>query len=354
MINLAESRLGEAGYQKIGVNAPGVGIYFHVSGGSCYVVFLVDYHNPAESNITTEYLERLGDSVKNFLHNKGYYDIQILSLIVTYSVYIAEDLAGEKLSYWVLDTYHSLFIKPQGQLQCFGGLENVMQDVCETLNKEKALEQSGLQNRKQPHTKQKRKFRILSVNNLIVAINILVWLYLEMNGSTENVRYMLRHGAFYWPYIKIHGEIYRFFTCMFIHFGFIHLLGNMITLIYLGDNLERAVGVVKYVIIYICTGLAASVVSCIYHLIIGADVVSGGASGAIFGVIGALVYIVTVNDRKLEDLNSYSLTGFAAYQIVQGFRSTGIDVAAHVGGFLAGLLFAKILYRKQDGGYHES
>lgn len=355
MINLVESRLSETGYHRIGVNAPGIGIYFHVSDGICYVVFLVDYHNPAESSVTTEYLINLNRSVDAFLRDRGYNDIRFLSLIVTYSEYVAEDLAGEKLSYWVLDTYHTIFVRPPGQVQQFGGFEQVMNSVMNTLSVRETVGQSIQQNSMQVHRKTKRKFRILSVNNLIVAVNVLVWIYLEMNGSTESARYMLNHGAFYWPSVKDDGEIYRFFTCMFIHFGFIHLAGNMITLLYLGDNLERAVGAVKYTVIYISTGLAASVVSCLYYIVIGKNVVSGGASGAIFGVIGALVYIVTINNRKLEDLNSYSLIGFAVYQIVQGFRSTGVDVAAHVGGFVAGLLVARLLYKKpQEENYNET
>lgn len=348
MIKLLESRLSQAGYQKIGVNAPGIEIYFHVLNGICHVVFLVDYHNPAECSITIEYLGRLENSVKQFLRDRGYNDLQILFLIATYSEYIAEDLVKDKLSYWVFDTYHAAFIKPPGQTQRFGGLEELLREAADSLlmgkNTEQVLQQSGMPE----YHKRKIKFKILSVNNLIVIINVMVWMYMEMNGSTTNVRYMLEHGAFYWESVKIHGEIYRFFTCIFIHFGITHLISNMIILLYLGDNLERAVGAMKYIIIYIFTGLAASVVSCLYHIIIGVDVVSGGASGAIFGVIGALVYIVTVNKGKLEDLNSYSLILFAGYELYAGMKSTGVDNAAHIGGFLAGVLLAKILYKKSE------
>ena len=171
---------------------------------------------------------------------------------------------------------------------------------------------------------------------------------MESLGSTQNSYFMLEHGAFYWPSIKIHGEIYRFFTCIFIHFGFSHLFGNMIVLFFLGDNLERAVGKIKYVIIYLATGLAGSLVSCIYYLIIDEYVLSGGASGAIFGVVGALVYIVTANRGKLEDLDSFRLILFVAFSFYSGFTSTGVDNAAHVGGFVAGLILGKFLYKKPE------
>ena len=346
MTELIESKLSVAGFRKIGVNAPKMALWFRTVNGICYVVDLVDYQNPTESDVTTETLENIEEPVKRFLQGKGYYDVQILTLIITYSEYVAEDLAGSRVQYWVLDTYHTLFIQPVGQPDCFGGFEDVMRNVIDTINAGRMSEQNIASGSISVNHRKKKQIRILTMNNLFILINVLVYIWLEMNGSTESTLYMLRHGAFYWPLVKTNGEIYRFFTCMFIHFGFMHLAGNMITLFYLGDNLERAVGVVKYAIIYIVTGLASSVVSCLYYIMIGKDVVSGGASGAVFGVIGALVYIVTVNKGELEDLNSVSLILFTVYGLHSGFTSTGINNAAHIGGFLSGLVVAKFLYKR--------
>lgn len=346
MIDLIESKFFGAGFRKIGVNASKMALWFRVVNGICYVVNLVDYQDPAQSDVTTETLESVADSVHRFLQSKGYYDIQVLTLISTYSEYVAEDLAGTKVPYWVLDTYHTLFIQPAGQPDSFGGFEGVMRAVIDTLNADTVPQENITQSYVPQQHRKKKQIRILTMNNLLILINVLVFAWLEMNGSTGNTLYMLLHGAFYWPLVKESGEWYRFFTCIFIHFGFMHLAGNMITLFYLGDNLERAVGVVKYVIIYIVTGLASSVVSCLYYIMIGKDVVSGGASGAVFGVIGALVYIVTVNKGKLEDLNSVSLTLFTIYLLYSGFTSTGVNNAAHIGGFFSGLLIAKFLYKK--------
>ncbi len=352
MIDLIENKLSGAGFQKIGVNAPKMALWFHAVNGVCYVVNLVDYQDPAQSNVTTELLESVADSVKRFLQSKGYYDVRILTLISTYSEYVAEDLAGNKVPYWVLDTYHTLFIQPAGQPDIFGGFEAVMRSVIDALRVNTIQQESVTQNYVPRQHRKKKQIRILTMNNLLILINILVFVWLEMNGSTENTLYMLLHGAFYWPLVRESGELYRFFTCMFIHFGFMHLAGNMITLFYLGDNLERAVGVAKYIIIYIVTGLASSIVSCLYYIMIGKDVVSGGASGAVFGVIGALVYIVTANKGKLEDLNSVSLTLFTIYLLYSGFTSTGVNNAAHIGGFFSGLLIAKFLYKKPQSDNH--
>lgn len=350
MIDLIESKFSRAGFRKIGVNEPKMALWFRVVNGICYVVNLVDYQDPVQSGVTTEIIESVTDSVHRFLQSKGYNDIQVLTLIITYSEYVAEDLAGDRVLYWVLDTYHTLFIQPAGQPDSFGGFEGVMRDVIDTLTADIFRQENTVQGYVPQQHKKKKQIRILTMNNLLILINVLVFVRLEMQGSTENTLYMLMHGAFYWPLIKESGELYRFFTCIFIHFGFMHLAGNMITLFYLGDNLERAVGVVKYIIIYVVTGLASSVVSCLYYIIIGKDVVSGGASGAVFGVIGALVYIVTVNKGKLEDLNSVSLILFTGYLLYSGFTSTGVNNAAHIGGFLSGLLIAKFLYKKPQSG----
>ena len=106
---------------------------------------------------------------------------------------------------------------------------------------------------------------------------------------------MLEHGACYTPYVLEHHEYYRLFTCMFLHFGIQHLIGNMLVLIFLGDTLEQTVGKIRYLIIYILGGLAGNLLS-MYHSIQTQDfAVSAGASGAIFAVVGALIYIVAVN-----------------------------------------------------------
>lgn len=336
MVDYVRRKLIEAGYNRIGADCPDVSLYYYAVSGECCIVNLVDYRNPKESMLNTDMLVSLNNSVVVFMRNKGFENVRLITVIATYSEYIAEELAGGRMQYWVLDVYHNLFIIPEGQPAAFGNLEKNLQHIAASLN-------FDLVN--VPRKKAKKQVKLFTVNNLLVLINVFIFIILESLGSTEDMYFMLEHGAFFWPSIKIHGEFYRFFTCIFIHFGFSHLAGNMIILFFLGDNLERAVGKIKYIMIYLMTGLAASGVSCVYYLVIDEYVVSGGASGAIFGVVGALVYIVSVNRGKLEDLSSFKLILFVAFSFYSGFTSTGVDNAAHVGGFLAGLIAGKILYK---------
>ena len=97
---------------------------------------------------------------------------------------------------------------------------------------------------------------------------------MELFGSTENASYMVEHGASYAPYIYYGKEYYRLFTAMFLHFGISHLANNMLVLFFLGDNVERAVGHWKYLVIYLLSGLAGSGLSFAHAMLSGDYAVS--------------------------------------------------------------------------------
>ncbi len=179
----------------------------------------------------------------------------------------------------------------------------------------------------------------------LTAANILVFVIFTLAGNTEDVYFMLGHGACYTPAI-LQGEYYRLFTGMFLHFGLPHLLYNMLCLIFLGDLLETVVGPVKYLLIYVLGGLAGNVLSMVMELRRGTYAVSAGASGAIFAVVGALLYIVIRNKGRLGNITLQRMAMMAVLSIVQGFTETGTDNAAHVGGFAAGFVLALLLYHK--------
>ena len=183
--------------------------------------------------------------------------------------------------------------------------------------------------------------------NCIVLANIIVFVVLELNGSTLDTKFMLESGAALAPLIIDYGQYFRLFTSMFLHFGIEHLFNNMLVLFFIGDNLERAVGKIKFILIYLLSGLGASTLSCIYNYSKGEVVVSAGASGAIFGVIGALLYVVIVNKGRLEDMTSTRLGLLALFSLYHGFTESGIDNIAHIGGFLCGLVLAILLYRRK-------
>lgn len=184
------------------------------------------------------------------------------------------------------------------------------------------------------------------INLLMTVVNILVFAVFTIIGSTEDTYFMLEHGACFTPLIQ-QGEYYRLFTGMFLHFGLYHLVYNMICLIFLGDLLETVIGPVKYLLIYLAGGLVGNLLSMAVELKTEEYAVSAGASGAIFSVIGALLYIIIRNKGRLGDITLQRMAMMAVLSILQGFTDTGTDNAAHIGGFIAGFLLAVLLYHKR-------
>lgn len=184
------------------------------------------------------------------------------------------------------------------------------------------------------------------VNYMIIAANVLVFLFLELQGSTENSRFMIAHGALFEPSVLYDKEYWRLLTAVFMHFGMEHLANNMLLLFVLGDNMERALGKVKYAVFYLICGVGANVASLYVNVRTGDYAVSAGASGAIFGVIGGLLYAVAVNRGRLEDLSTTQMAVLAGFSLYHGFTSSGVNNVAHVAGLVLGVVTAAILYRK--------
>lgn len=185
------------------------------------------------------------------------------------------------------------------------------------------------------------------VNLIIVTVNVIVFIVLSILGDTEDALFMAQHGAAFTPYILENGEYYRLFTCMFLHFGIYHLFFNMLLLIYIGNSLEKQMGKFRYLIIYLVGGMAGNVLSLLFDMHTGVYAVSAGASGAIFAVVGALIWIVLRNKGNLEGYSIQRLVLMAVLTVADGFTMGGVDNLAHIGGLAAGFLLAVLLYRKK-------
>ena len=188
------------------------------------------------------------------------------------------------------------------------------------------------------------EFRKEPVTFILILINVLVFLVSDLTGYSQDVMHMLDLGAAYTPLITEGGEVYRLFTSMFLHFGIAHLLNNMLVLFVLGSRLERAAGKLRFLVIYLLGGVAGNVISLLLELNRGDYSVSAGASGAVFAVMGAMIYIVVRNRGWLEDLSWRQIVVMALFSLYFGFASSGVDNAAHVGGLISGCILAVILY----------
>lgn len=182
------------------------------------------------------------------------------------------------------------------------------------------------------------------VTVLLILINTLIFLVVEFTGGSENGQHMLECGVAYAPLILEQGQWYRLFSSMFLHFGAPHLINNMLVLFVLGQRLEPVTGKIKFFLIYIFGGLGGNMLSLFFDMYAGNASLSAGASGAVFAVMGGMIYVIIRHRGRVADLTVRQMLIMAAFSLYFGFASEGVDNVAHIGGLLSGFLIAVILY----------
>ncbi len=179
----------------------------------------------------------------------------------------------------------------------------------------------------------------------VIALNVTVFLAMGLAGAgwmEPGTDSLLRWGADYSPKTT-HGEYWRIVTSGFVHIGALHLVMNMVALWLVARSIETRLGRAGFVIVYLLSGVAGSLLS----LVAQPDVVSAGASGSVMGMYAALLGFTLRNHRLLEGETSKGLQrqliNILAYNLVYGLQRKGIDNAAHLGGAASGFLMGLIL-----------
>ena len=183
------------------------------------------------------------------------------------------------------------------------------------------------------------------VTYALVGLNVLLFLVMVASGVhvlNPTIESLLAWGADFGP-LTLGGQWWRMLSSTFIHIGALHLAVNMVVLWQGGRVLERMVGSASYVVLYVTSGLFGSAVS----LGISPMVVSAGASGAVFGVYGALIGFL-LRQRSALPMASLiklrnSTAAFLLYNLLWGMGEEGLNMAAHVGGLFAGFACGLVL-----------
>ncbi|MFG6365675.1 rhomboid family intramembrane serine protease [Schaedlerella sp.] len=177
----------------------------------------------------------------------------------------------------------------------------------------------------------------------LIVINIGVFIIFTLLGKSDDVLFMRQYGAMYEPYVTEGHEYYRLFTSTFLHFGIEHLLNNMVMLGALGFNLEPEIGKVRFLLVYIISGIGGNICSLLLNVSLGDVVVSAGASGAVFGLMGALLCAVIRKKGRIGRLNKKGMLILAVFSIYVGLSEQGVDNAAHIGGLACGFVLEALL-----------
>ena len=176
------------------------------------------------------------------------------------------------------------------------------------------------------------KSKFPMVTYLIITLCVCLFLIPSLFGVYN---YIINKFCVYGPYIKS-GEYYRLLTGIFLHGGVFHLLFNCYALYVIGSQVENFYGKIKFLIIYLFSGICGSLFSMIFN----SNVASIGASGAIFGLMGALCYFGYHYRVYFGNVVKSQLIPLIIFNLVLGFSLSGVDNFAHIGGLIGGVLIS--------------
>jgi rhomboid protease GluP len=211
-----------------------------------------------------------------------------------------------------------------------GKVLNTIDEETVSISQIKALAEKKEQ---ENHLETKTKTPIATYS--LIAINILVGVLIYLYSSKSGISYtqlLYDFGAKVTDKI-IAGEYYRFITPIFLHAGVTHLLINCFSLYAVGTSVEIIYGKGKFLVVYMVAGIMGNVASFVFSPSWGV-----GASGAIFGLLGALLYFGIERPTLFKKLFGYNILVTIVINLVYGFSTTGIDNFAHIGGLIGGFL----------------
>lgn len=172
----------------------------------------------------------------------------------------------------------------------------------------------------------------------LVAANVVIFLLCQLRGNM-----LYDRGCLSAYEIIAHGEYARIIWSMFLHADINHLFSNMIILLFMGAMIEKEIGHIPYVVIYLASGIGGNLLSLADKVINNDWAVSLGASGAIFGLDGLLLALVLFSRRKMNNVTPARVVLMICLSLYSGFTGGNVDNLAHIGGLLVGFMLGMIL-----------
>lgn len=206
----------------------------------------------------------------------------------------------------------------------------------------------------QAQMKLKRLLKQPLVTYLLLGITTIVFLGMELSGGSENSQVLIRWGAMSRVEILYLDQYWRLFTPMFLHIGWLHFVVNMVTLYYVGSQVESIYGHWRYLLIYLLSGVSGNIISFTFG---SPNSISAGASTALFGLFGA--FVILGRHFKNNPAVSFMVHRYATFigiNLVFNLFSSSVDIMGHIGGLIGGLLVASALAvpdRSEEFNIHE-
>ena len=353
LVDRVEKALLEKGFIKGNIEGSDVDIrsFLKIENETEYKIVFV-FNNEAGTRSGGGILEDISRRISQILYLKKATDVDSICLVLTGNPEVEMSYGRDgnevksyndaNVKYWLLDSRGKRIMVFENQPDDFCGIYSSM---------EEALNQEDEDSNEDKGLIEKIKAIPLCTSLLILA-NVIYFIFLEINGSTLEAKYMLDYGASNPEKVINGGEYYRLFTSMFMHFGLEHLLCNMFMLAILGSKIEKKIKSIRFLFMYISTGLIAGIISCSFLINDSAEAVGAGASGAIFGMLGVyiIVSMVELMTMPIEKRAQAFKSGVSRVFIIliltlsEAFVDRDVDVVAHVSGFISGIIIARLWF----------
>ena len=324
------------GYQKMATDVPEYTLFFRFENQMVYAFMIVD----ATQNrfLMPDQYRQMKEAMAGPFTARGISDVHIQSLILAEDTESAKNICQNDIFSWIVDVVNEKLMIFEDKVADFYGMASKIEKYL-TIEVENYFPEGSQQSVMEGSIADRPAKYIFWINRTLLLLNSVIFLVCMATGDL-----LYNLGDLNGPSTLGDGEWYRFLTSMFLHGSMDHLVGNMLFLYFFGDILEKILGHTKYVILYMLAGIGSGFVSVWMEYVTNNFTPSIGASGAIFGLVGAFIYIIIRQHGRAEGVTLPRILFLTGYSIYSGLVSTNVDNAAHIGGLFFGFFLGIFLY----------
>lgn len=337
-----EQYLRETGFFPLTSKLSDVVVMVQFENNLANVLQIIDYAR--ELYLDKEQYEEVKNALRSMFEEKGISETHILSLILAEDPSKSEILAKDDPFCWQILSSENRLIIGEDKQPDFYGMRGILEDFLQKY-KEDPEQFAPIQSRDVEEVTEKEKWRSYVKHAPYVTISLIAVNLVLCFCCIADPRFFYGKGCIGLSYL-LQGEWYRLITAIFLHGSVDHFFSNMLLLYFLGDMLENKVGRIRFLVMYLLTGVFGNVLSCLYESVAGVQYISYGASGAVFGLIGMLFYMVMCRDERIR-VSVTSMFFMVLYCVYSSFTGAQVNVAAHLGGLLSGMVLMLFFYPRR-------
>lgn len=325
--------LNQNGYNLIPSNLPEYSLYYRPESQGVNVISIIDCTKYAY--MTADQYDFVRGKIEELFSASNITDLHILSIIICDDWMKNKTLCLRDPFCWMLSPERDQLAIYEGQTPDFYGMRTALEQFllsCRTGTFDATVE------RIPEETKQTIK-KIPWAAASIVLINVIAFIVSAITGDL-----LYNIGDLFTPDVLFKKEYYRIISSMFLHANLEHIFSNMLILFFVGKVVEKTMGTIRFLIIYLMAGICGNITSILLEVQTKHFFHSVGASGAVFGIMGALLFLVAAHRGNFKDMNIRSVVFMVLFSLYSGFRADHINNAAHVGGLIAGFVCTWLLW----------